>query len=37
LSANLVGYHAIRLNEQYRLIFRFEGHDAYDVQCTDYH
>ena len=37
LSANLAGYHAIRVNEQYRLIFRFEGHDAYDVQCTDYH
>jgi len=37
LSDDLAGYHAIRVNDQYRLIFRFEGHDAYDVRCTDYH
>jgi proteic killer suppression protein len=37
LSGELAGYHAIRVNDQYRLIFRFEGHDAYDVRCTDYH
>lgn len=32
-----LGYHAIRVNDQYRVVFRFDGHDAYDVQCTDYH
>jgi toxin HigB-1 len=37
LSDDLVGYHAIRVNDQYRVVFRFEGHDAYDVRCTDYH
>lgn len=37
LSDDLAGYYAIRVNDQYRLIFRFEGHDAYDVRCTDYH
>lgn len=37
LAADLSGYHGIRVNDQYRLIFRFEGHDAYDVRCTDYH
>ena len=37
LSGDLVGYYAIRVNYQYRLVFRFEGHDAYDVRCTDYH
>lgn len=37
LSGDLVGYHAIRVNDQYRVVFRFEGHDAYDVRCTDYH
>ncbi len=36
LADNLAGYHAIRVNEQYRLIFRFEGQDAYDVHCADY-
>jgi plasmid maintenance system killer protein len=25
------------VNDQYRLIFRFEGHDAYDVRCPDCH
>lgn len=29
-------YHAIRVNDQYRFVFRFEGHDAYDVRCADY-
>jgi proteic killer suppression protein len=33
----MAGYHAIRVNDQYRIIFRFAGHDAYDVRCTDYH
>ena len=37
LSDDLAGYHAIRVNDQYRVIFRFEGHDAHDVRCTDYH
>jgi proteic killer suppression protein len=37
LSGDLAHYHAIRVNDQYRVIFRFEGHDAYDVRCTDYH
>lgn len=37
LSDDLVGYNAIRVNDQYRIVFRFEGHDVYDVRCTDYH
>jgi len=37
LTDDLSGYHAIRVNDQYRIIFRFDGHDAYDVRCTDYH
>jgi len=37
LMDDLAGYHAIRVNDQYRIIFRFDGHDAYDVRCTDYH
>ena len=34
---DLVGYHAIRVNDQYRIVFRVEGQDAFDVRCTDYH
>ena len=37
LSDDLAGYHAIRVNDQNGLVFRFDGHDAWDVQCTDYH
>jgi proteic killer suppression protein len=37
LSDDLAGHHAIRVNDQYRIIFRFAGHDAHDVRCTDYH
>lgn len=31
------GYYSIRINDQYRVLFRYEGHDAYDVQIADYH
>lgn len=31
------GFHAIRVNDQYRIVFRFEGEHAFEVQCTDYH
>ena len=37
LSGQLRGFHAVRLNDQYRIVFRFEGADALDVRCTDYH
>jgi hypothetical protein len=37
LVRDLVRYHAIRVNDQYRVVFRFEGTDAYDVSCRDYH
>jgi proteic killer suppression protein len=37
LKDDLVGYHAIRINDQYRIVFRAEGQDAFDVRCTDYH
>jgi proteic killer suppression protein len=31
------GLHAARVNDQYRIVFRFEGTDAFEVRCTDYH
>ena len=37
LGGDLRGFHALRVNDQYRIVFRFEGPDAIDVQCTDYH
>jgi len=37
LSGDLRGLHAVRVNDQYRIVFSFEGADAFDVQCTDYH
>jgi proteic killer suppression protein len=37
LAADMAGFHAIRVNDQYRGVFRFEGQDAFDVRCTDYH
>ncbi len=37
LRGDLNGFHSIRINNQYRLIFRFEAGNCSDVQCTDYH
>jgi toxin HigB-1 len=37
LTGHLGGYQAVRVNDQYRVVFRFEGTDAFDVRCTDYH
>ncbi|HEY0382572.1 MAG TPA: type II toxin-antitoxin system RelE/ParE family toxin [Candidatus Elarobacter sp.] len=31
------GQHAIRINEQWRVCFRWRAGDAYEVQITDYH
>lgn len=31
------GRHSVRVNDQYRLTFRWEGSHAYEVRCEDYH
>jgi len=31
------GLHSIRVNDQYRIIFRWSEGNAYDVHVTDYH
>jgi proteic killer suppression protein len=36
LVQDLAGYHAIRVKNQYRLVFRFEAADSEDVSCRDY-
>jgi len=37
LGGDREGQWAISINEQYRICFRFESGDAYDVEATDYH
>ena len=37
LKGNKRGYYSIRINDQYRIIFRFKDCNAYDVEITDYH
>jgi proteic killer suppression protein len=37
LRGDLAGYWSLRINEQWRIIFRWEGGDALDVEITDYH
>ena len=36
-QGGLKGFCSIRINEQFRLIFRFENSNAYDVYIDDYH
>jgi proteic killer suppression protein len=37
LKGDLRGYHAIRVNDQWRLVFHWEGNNAYEVKLIDYH
>lgn len=37
LGGDRSGQWAISVDGQYRICFRFEGGDAYDVEATDYH
>ncbi len=37
LRGGLEGFCSIRINDQYRLVFRFENGNCRDIRCTDYH
>jgi len=37
LKGDLSGYWAVTVNGNWRLIFRFEGNDVFDVDYLDYH
>ncbi len=37
LERDRKGQHAIRINDQWRVCFRFVDGDAYDVEIADYH
>jgi len=36
-AGNRAGQYSIRINEQYRICFRWREGDAYEVEVTDYH
>ncbi len=37
LSADPVGQHSVRINDRWRICFRWREGDAYDVEIVDYH
>ena len=37
LSGDRADQHSIRINDQWRICFRWSEGDAYDVEITDYH
>jgi len=37
LSGDRLGQHSIRINQQWRICFRWDGGNAHDVEITDYH
>lgn len=37
LKGNLKGFHSIRMNDQWRIIFKWSDYGAEDVFITDYH
>ena len=37
LKGDRAGQHRIRINDQRRLCFRWQGQDAFDVEIADYH
>jgi toxin HigB-1 len=37
LAGDRKGQHSIRINDQWRICFKWEKTDAFDVEITDYH
>lgn len=37
LKGDRAGQHSIRINDQFRVCFRWQGGDALDVEIVDYH
>ena len=37
LSGDLKGFHSIRINEQWRIVFRWTDAGPHEVRITDYH
>ncbi|MEZ5488784.1 MAG: type II toxin-antitoxin system RelE/ParE family toxin [Gammaproteobacteria bacterium] len=36
LKGDLAGFYSIRINKQWRIVFRWQGSEAFDVQIIDY-
>lgn len=37
LRGDLAGRHSIRINDQFRIVFRWKDGNAHEVRITDYH
>lgn len=37
LHGDLAGHHSIRINDQFRVVFRWKDGNAHDVRIRDYH
>jgi proteic killer suppression protein len=37
LGGDWTGFHSIRINRQWRIVFRWENGNAHEVQVIDYH
>ncbi|EAU39806.1 Plasmid maintenance system killer [Fulvimarina pelagi HTCC2506] len=37
LQGNRAGQHSVRINDQWRICFRWDAGNAYDVEIVDYH
>jgi proteic killer suppression protein len=37
LTGDRKGQHSVRINDQFRICFRWVDRDAYDVEIVDYH
>lgn len=37
LKGEWAGFHSIRINDQWRVVFRWQNANAYEVQAIDYH
>ena len=37
LKRDRIGQHSIRINDQWRICFRWQEGDAYDVEIVDHH
>ena len=37
LKGDFLGFHSIRINNQWRIVFRWQDSNAHDVQVIDYH
>ena len=37
LRGDFAGYYSIRVNDQWRIIFRWQDNNAHEVALTDYH